>query len=175
MCAHWGFVDFVLQSRAYIHTQTYSLRYIHTQSYVYKNIKAHTYMHTSMHVYFTYTYIHAQICTSTHIYHILACSLYFFTLTNRYCCASDSFFVSDRMISRRWLHTQRTNQLHLELMGFKPLLNIFWNRLGMSVPLGPASGTPPPSGLLQRHALDVVCCFCSLSYQVVNMWGYPVL
>ena len=88
-------MDFVLHSRAYIHTQTYSLRYIHTQSHVYKNIKAHTYMHTSMHTsmhaYFTYTYIHAQICTSTHIYHILACSLYFFTLTNRYCCASDSF------------------------------------------------------------------------------------
>ena len=60
-------------------------------------------------------------------------------------------------------------------MGFKPLLNIFWNRLGMSVPLGPACRTPPAGDLLKRHALDVVCCFCSLSYQVVNMWGYPVL
>ena len=103
------------ESRVHTHTDIFIEIHTHTQSYVYKNIKAHTYMHTSMHVYFTYTYIHAQICTSTHIYHILACSLYFFTLTNRYCCASDSFFVSDRMISRRWLHTQRTNQLHLEL------------------------------------------------------------
>ena len=64
-------------------------------------------------------------------------------------------------------------------MGFKPLLNIFWNRLGMSVPLGPACRTPPAGDLLKRHALDVVritmLFFCSLSYQVVNMWGYPVL
>ena len=81
------------ESRVHTHTDIFIEIHTHTQSYVYKNIKAHTYMHTSMHVYFTYTYIHAQICTSTHIYHILACSLYFFTLTNRYCCASDSFCV----------------------------------------------------------------------------------
>ena len=62
-CAHWGFVDFVLRSRAHIHTQTYSFRYIHTQSCVYKDRKTHTYMHTSIHAYFTYTYINAQIST----------------------------------------------------------------------------------------------------------------
>ena len=79
-----------------------------------------------------------------------------------------------------WRPLGSANQLHLELMGFKPLLNIFWNRLGMSVPLGPACRTPPPGGLLQRHALDVetyrITMFVVFDLtKLLTCGGYPVL